>query len=163
MVVPRVERRAPAGLVTTTATREGMTPTDESLFRGAARAARPPVSPCPSATAPTPWANSTSSWTRGCRPTGSWSAGSTARTPSPPALPLEVARRGAYVGLDHVGSTTIPTSWTDRERAALVLELVRAGHADRILLSSNAIGVAKGSARPRPALQLRADVRSCRC
>src|SRR4051794_25319419 len=31
MVVPRVERRASAGLVTATATREGMTPTDESL------------------------------------------------------------------------------------------------------------------------------------
>ncbi len=39
MVVPRVERRRPAGLVVTAATRSGMTPTDESLFRGAARAA----------------------------------------------------------------------------------------------------------------------------
>lgn len=40
MVVPRIERRAAAGLVTTTATREGRTPTDESLLRGAARTAR---------------------------------------------------------------------------------------------------------------------------
>ena len=39
MVVPRVERRGAAGLVTTTADRAGMTPTEESLFRGAARAA----------------------------------------------------------------------------------------------------------------------------
>src|SRR3954470_2395194 len=39
MVVPRVERRGAAGIVATTATRSGMTPTDESLFRGAARAA----------------------------------------------------------------------------------------------------------------------------
>ena len=39
MVVPRVERRGAAGLVATTATRGGMTATDESLFRGAARAA----------------------------------------------------------------------------------------------------------------------------
>src|SRR6476620_7124841 len=39
MVVPRVERRGPAGCVATAATRGGMTPTDESLFRGAARAA----------------------------------------------------------------------------------------------------------------------------
>src|SRR3954468_5578595 len=38
MVVPRVERRGSAGLVATAATRSGMTPTDESLFRGAARA-----------------------------------------------------------------------------------------------------------------------------
>ena len=33
---------------------------------------------------------------------------------------------------------------TDRERAALVSELVKAGHGNRVLLSSNAIGVAKG-------------------
>ncbi|MGV9897258.1 phosphotriesterase family protein, partial [Streptomyces tendae] len=39
MVVPRVERRGAAGLVATAATRTGMTATDESLFRGAARAA----------------------------------------------------------------------------------------------------------------------------
>ena len=44
---------------------------------------------------------------------------------------------------------------TDRERAALVVELVEAGHADRILLSSNAIGVAKGHARSRPAVRPR--------
>src|SRR5699024_9594279 len=33
MVVPRVERRGPAGLVTALATRSGMTPTEEGLFR----------------------------------------------------------------------------------------------------------------------------------
>ena len=39
MVVPRVERRGAAGLVATAADRAGMTATEESLFRGAARAA----------------------------------------------------------------------------------------------------------------------------
>ena len=39
MVVPRVERRGAAGLVATAATAGGMTATDESLLRGAARAA----------------------------------------------------------------------------------------------------------------------------
>jgi phosphotriesterase-related protein len=33
---------------------------------------------------------------------------------------------------------------TDRERAALVIELVEAGHGHQILLSSNAVGVATG-------------------
>src|SRR3954453_17395860 len=42
MVVPRVERRGAAGLVATTATREGRTATDESLARGAARTALAP-------------------------------------------------------------------------------------------------------------------------
>lgn len=39
MVVPRVERRGAAGLVSTATTRTGATPTDESLLRGSARAA----------------------------------------------------------------------------------------------------------------------------
>lgn len=38
MVVPRVERRAAAGLIVTLATESGMTATDESLLRGAVRA-----------------------------------------------------------------------------------------------------------------------------
>jgi phosphotriesterase-related protein len=57
--------------------------------------------------------------------------------------PLEIARRGAYVALDHVG-TADDVHITDDERAALVAELVEAGHGNRILLSSNATGVAKG-------------------
>jgi len=40
MVVPRLERRGAAGMVVTTASAEGMTATDESLFRGAARTAK---------------------------------------------------------------------------------------------------------------------------
>ena len=39
MVIPRLERRGAAGMVTTAADRAGMTPTEESLFRGAARTA----------------------------------------------------------------------------------------------------------------------------
>ena len=39
MVVPRVERRGPAGLATTMTTRGGRTATDESLIQGVARAA----------------------------------------------------------------------------------------------------------------------------
>jgi phosphotriesterase-related protein len=33
---------------------------------------------------------------------------------------------------------------SDHDRAELVLELVKAGHADKIILSGNSIGVAKG-------------------
>ncbi|MBX6387827.1 MAG: phosphotriesterase [Frankia sp.] len=40
MVVPRVERRAAAGLISTAVTASGMTPTDESQLRGCARAAK---------------------------------------------------------------------------------------------------------------------------
>ena len=55
-----------------------------------------------------------------------------------------MARRGAFVGLDHVGMNDDADYIGDRERADLVLELVKAGHADQIILSGNAIGVAKG-------------------
>jgi len=40
MVVPRVERRGAAGVVSTAVTAESMTPTDESQLRGCARAAK---------------------------------------------------------------------------------------------------------------------------
>ena len=83
MVVPRVERRGAAGIVATTADRAGMTPTEESLFRGAARAAWTtgvPVShPLRRRRRCTTW---TSSWTSSSRPTGCSSATWTARTPS---------------------------------------------------------------------------------
>ena len=57
---------------------------------------------------------------------------------------LEVAGRGAFVGIDHVGLNDDADYLTDHDRADLVLELVKAGHADKILLSGNSIGVAKG-------------------
>ena len=57
--------------------------------------------------------------------------------------PAEIARRGAYVALDHVG-TANDVHITDAERAALIAELIKAGYGNRILLSSNATGVAKG-------------------
>jgi phosphotriesterase-related protein len=57
---------------------------------------------------------------------------------------LEVAARGAFVGIDHVGLNENADYLTDHERADLVLELVKAGHADKIILSGNSIGVAKG-------------------
>ncbi|MGV9896599.1 phosphotriesterase family protein, partial [Streptomyces tendae] len=47
--------------------------------------------------------------------------------------------------LDHVGAQD-GDHVTDAERADLVADLVRAGHGDRVLLSSSATGVAKGHA-----------------
>ena len=143
MVVPRVERRAPAGLVTTTAARDGMTATEESLFRGSARTARD--------------TGVAVSIRHGADALHDLDVVLDEQLPAERVLvgdldrreavsngvPLEVARRGAFVGLDHVGLND-DGHLDDRERAALVVELIEAGHRDRILLSSNAIGVAKG-------------------
>jgi len=143
MVVPRVERRGAAGLVTTTATRAGMTATDESLFRGAARTALA-----------TGVAVSIRFGADAVRdlgivldeklPAERVVVGGLDRKDAVAAgAALQIARWGAYLALDNVGSEG-DDHVTDGERVALVRELVEAGHGDRILLSANAIGVAKG-------------------
>ncbi|MEU8247875.1 phosphotriesterase [Nonomuraea sp. NPDC048916] len=143
MVVPRVERRGAAGLVATAATLAGMTATDESLFRGAARAALTtgvPVS--------IRYGNDA---VRDLEvvldeklPASRVVVGGLDRKDAVAAgAPLKVAARGAYAALDHVG-TEDDAHVTDTERAALVAELIEAGYGDRVLLSSNATGVAKG-------------------
>jgi phosphotriesterase-related protein len=144
MVVPRLERRGSAGLVATTATRAGMTPTDESLFRGAARTALAtgvPVSIRYGADA-----------LRDLRvvldeglPADRVVVGDLDRRDAVEAgWPLAVTESGAYVVLDHVGLNDDEDFVTDEDRAGLVAALVGAGHANRVLLSGNAIGVAKG-------------------
>ncbi|WP_439941774.1 phosphotriesterase [Streptomyces sp. BBFR115] len=142
MVVPRVERRGPAGLVTTAVTRAGMTATDESLLRGAARAAL---------------ATGTAlSFRYGADAAGELDVVLDEKLPADrvavggldrkdavaAGAPEKIAGRGARVVLDHVGAED-DAHVTDAERAALVAGLVRAGHTDRILLSVGATGVAK--------------------
>lgn len=143
MVVPRVERRAAAGIVTTAADRNGITPTEESLFRGSARtglATGVPVSIRFGADA----LHDLDLVLDEGLPADRVLVGDLDRRDAAAGRAAqEVAARGAYVCLDHVGLAD-DAYLDDRERAALVLELVAAGHGDRILLSSNAIGMAKG-------------------
>ncbi|MGB9035268.1 MAG: phosphotriesterase [Paeniglutamicibacter sp.] len=141
MVVPRLERRATAGLVTTTAAGTGMTPTDESLFRGAARTARETGIPVSIRFGADPLAELDIVLAENL-PAERVLVASLDRRDAKGAA-LEVALRGAYVGLDHAG-TDDAAFLDDTERAALVMELVAAGFAGRIILSSNAVGVAKG-------------------
>ena len=144
MVIPRLERRAPAGLVATAADRSGMTPTEESLFRGAARTALAtgiPVSLRFGADA----VRDLDVVLDEKLPADRVVVGGLDRKDAAGAgAALEIAGRGAYVGIDHVGLNSDDAYLNDSARADLVLELVAAGHRDRILLSSNAIGVAKG-------------------
>jgi phosphotriesterase-related protein len=142
MVVPRVERRGPAGLIATAASREGITPTEESLFRGAARAALATGAPVSIRYGADAVAELRLLLDEGL-PAERILVGGLDRAGAA-GFPLEVARLGASVALDHVGLNDDATYLTDRERAALVAELVAAGHRDRVLLSSSAIGVAKG-------------------
>ncbi|CAN7531658.1 phosphotriesterase [Arthrobacter sp. LjRoot78] len=142
MVVPRVERRAAAGIVATVADRAGMTPTEESLFRGSARAAKNtgvPVSIRFGADALHDLDVVLAEQIGADRVL----VGDLDRKDAAGSA-VEVAGRGAFVGIDHVGLSDHPDYLSDRARAEMVLELVEAGHADKIILSGNSIGVAKG-------------------
>ncbi|MFD6280203.1 phosphotriesterase [Streptomyces sp. NPDC060209] len=143
MVVPRVERRGAAGLVATVATVEGMTATDESLLRGAARTALSTgvaVSVRYGSDAVHDLDVVLDEELPADRVVV---AGLDRKDAVASGAPGEIARRGAYVALDHVGPED-EAHIGDAERAALAADLVRAGFGDRILLSSNATGVAKG-------------------
>ncbi|MEV1130731.1 phosphotriesterase [Agromyces sp. NPDC049794] len=143
MVIPRVERRGAAGLVTTTATREGTTATDESLLRGAARAGLATGAPV-SIRFGHDAVHDLEIVLDEHLPADRVAVGGLDRRDAVAAgAHLEIAGRGAFVGVDNVGRND-DDHVTDRERAALVSELVTVGHGDRILLSSSAIGVAKG-------------------
>ncbi|MER5481355.1 phosphotriesterase [Streptomyces sp. NPDC002734] len=143
MVVPRVERRGAAGLVAATATAEGMTATDESLFRGAARTGLATGVAVSIRYGNDP-VHDLEIVLDEKLPAGRVVVGGLDRKDAvATGASLEVARRGAYVALDHVGAED-DAHLTDAERASLVVELVRAGFGDRVLLSSSATGVAKG-------------------
>ncbi|PZH17427.1 aryldialkylphosphatase [Streptomyces sp. NTH33] len=143
MVVPRVERRGAAGLVATAATPEGMTATDESLLRGAARTALS-TGVAVSLRYGSDAVHDLDVVLDEKLPADRVVVGGLDRKDAvATGASLEIARRGAYVALDHVG-TEDETHITDAERAALVADLVRAGFGNRILLSSSATGVAKG-------------------
>ena len=142
MVIPRLERRAAAGLVATAADRAGITPTEESLFRGAARTALATGIPASLRFGTDPVRELELVLDEGL-PADRVVVGGLDRKDSAGSA-VEIARRGAYVGIDHVGLNDDGGYLDDAGRAALVLELVAAGCADRILLSSNAVGVAVG-------------------
>lgn len=145
MVVPRVERRAAAGLVVTAGTAGGLTGTDESLLRGAARTAAATGAPMAFRYGADPVAELDLVLGEGVDPARVLVVGLDRRDASGAAA--TVADKGALVGIANVG-TAGEGYLSDDERADLVAELVQAGHRDRVLLASGAIGVAKGLPDP---------------
>ncbi|GGD65658.1 phosphotriesterase [Microbacterium murale] len=142
MVIPRVERRASAGLIVTTQTTAGATPTDDSLLQGAARAAtQSGVALSFSAPADDPIGALELALAEGLT-ADRVIVGGLDRTGSADII-RAVVERGANVAIDHVGQSDADLL-SDDERAALVAELIVAGHGSRILLSAGAVGVAKG-------------------
>lgn len=145
MVVPRLERRAPAGMVATAVTASGMTATDASLVRGAARAGAtygvPVFIRCGADAA----AEMQLAIDETLQPERLVMADLDRRDAVARDWPMAVARAGAMVGINHVGSTDAQYL-SDAERVALIVALIEAGHADRIIVSASATGVAFGAA-----------------
>lgn len=141
MVVPRIERRGSAGLVTTTASREGMTATDESLFRGAARTALATGVPVSIRFGTDPVRETEIVLDEGIAPSRALVGGLDRRDVSDRVL--AVANLGVFLGIDSIGESDADCI-SDTDRVELVRTLASAGFLDRIILSSNAIGVAKG-------------------
>lgn len=155
MVVPRVDRRGSAGLIVTAGTRGELTPTDESLFRGAARAATATGVAVSFRFGADALAEAELILSEGIDPGRVIAAGIDRRDAADAAEAL--AARGLFVALDRVGADD-PALLSDAERAELVATLIRAGHRDRVLLSAGAIGVAKGQpADERPIASVLTD------
>lgn len=141
MVVPRVERRGLAGLIVTATSTGGRTPTDESLVRGAAISGTTTGAPVSIRFGVDPLDDLDLALATGIDPARVVIAGLDRRDAAHVAL--QVAERGARVGIDHVGIDD-PAHLTDAERVDLIIDLLAAGHATRILLSAGAVGVGKG-------------------
>jgi phosphotriesterase-related protein len=143
MVVPRFERRAPAGLVATAVTQSGMTPTDGSLVRGAARAGATYGVPVFIRAGADALAELQLAVEETLQPQRIVMGGLDRRDAVAKGWPLAVASAGALLAIDHIGSTDA-AHLDDAERVALIRDLIQAGHVGRILLSSSATGVAFG-------------------
>lgn len=143
MVVPRLERRAPAGMICTAVSLEGMTPTDGSLVRGSARAGAAYGVPVYIKCGFDAVAELQLAIEEAIKPERIVMGGMDRRDAVTKGWAMAVAQAGACVGIDHIGSTDA-FYIDDSERVALIVELIEAGYADRIILSSSATGVAFG-------------------
>jgi phosphotriesterase-related protein len=143
MAVPRRERRAPAGMVVTAVTHSGMTPTDGSLVRGAARAGSTYGVPVFIRSGADALAEMQLAIDEVLEPQRLVMGGMDRRDAVASKWPMAVARAGARLSMDHIGSTNA-LFVSDDERVDVISELIEAGYADRILLSASATGVAFG-------------------
>lgn len=143
MVMPRLERRAPAGMVATAVTLSGMTPTDGSLVRGAARAGATYGVPVFIRCGADVLKEMQLAIDEVLSPQRIVMGGMDRRDAVAKGWPMAVASAGVRLGIDHIGSNDL-LYLSDAERVGLILELIEAGYADRILLSAGATGVAFG-------------------
>ncbi|MFM6979955.1 MAG: phosphotriesterase [Micrococcales bacterium] len=144
MVRPRLERRAPAGLAAVKADKAGISATEVSLFKGAARAANKSGAALSFAFGADPMADLEQILAEGISPERVV-VGDLDRRIVVASTIQELASKGVYVAIDNVGNNS-SEYLTDSQRVEIVADLVAAGFANRVIISSQSTAVAKGHA-----------------
>jgi phosphotriesterase-related protein len=147
MVVPRFERRAPAGLVATAVTVAGMTPTDGSLVSGAARTGKATGVAVSISCGADAVAELQHACNEGISAERVVVGDLDRRDAAENGWAIKIAQAGAKVAIDHVGTNEkrdVSRYLSDAERVQLIKTLIAEGFGDRVLLSSSATGVSFG-------------------
>ncbi|MCQ6279309.1 phosphotriesterase [Bacillus sp. EB600] len=150
IVVPRIERSSTAGLVTSIASQSGITEVEISLFRGSAKAALATGVPVSVQYGADAASDLEILLGEDIAPNRVIIGGLDRLDAVQRREALAVANRGAYVAFDHVGWSTNDGYVNDEERAQLIIELFEAGFGGQVLISTNAVGVAKGYEAKNP-------------
>ncbi|MEH7238599.1 phosphotriesterase [Bacillus sp. JJ1562] len=144
IVVPRVERSSSAGIVTSIASQSGITEKETNLFRGSAQTALVTGVPVSVQYGEDAENDLEILLGEGVSPNRVIIGGLDRLDADRQKEAFAIASRGAYVALDHVGWSSEEGFVNDTRRAELILELFDEGYGDRVLISTNAVGVAKG-------------------
>jgi phosphotriesterase-related protein len=144
IVVPRIERSGLAGIVTSIASRNGITEKETNLFRGSAQAALKTGVPVSVQYGADAIYDLEILLGEGIDSNHVIISGLDRLDAVERGEAFAVARHGAMVALDHVGWKTQEGYVNDEQRVQLIVELFNEGLGDRVLISTNAVGVAKG-------------------
>ena len=144
IVVPRIERSGLAGLVTSIASQSGITEIEKQLFRGSAQTALATGVPVSVQYGANALNDLEVILNEGLEASRIIIGDLDCLDAVERKEAFAIAERGAYVALDHVGWSASDGYINDTERAQLIAELFAKGHGKRLLISTNAVGVAKG-------------------
>jgi phosphotriesterase-related protein len=146
IVVPRIERSGLAGLVTSIASQSGITEKETNLFRGSAQAALTTGVPVSVQYGADAINDLEILLGEGIEANRVIIGGLDRLDAIERKEAFAVARFGTMVALDHVGWATNEGYANDEQRVQLIVDLFNEGLGDHVLISTNAVGVAKGHA-----------------
>lgn len=147
IVVPRIERSGPAGLVTSVASRSGITEIETNLFRGCAQTALATGIPLSVQYGADAVNDFNILLQEGIAPNRIIIGDLDRLEAIDQKSAIELARQGSMVALDHVGWNESEGYASDAQRVELIVELFNEGLGEQVLVSTNAVGVIKGYER----------------